>query len=255
MNQFQSKFTMILKEEEKKEKNQREKLLQLKDELLSKRLSYSKLVKETFKPEVSEKKRVEMEFLKKSINGRGLPSLGGITPKMSRAGNRGSQSARLLENEGEDSPEGEESESESDRSIDSTRAVQKMKQSPEQEHKPKITWKFNNSMKPPTKQPRQNNATDWLQQRRKKRVEGLTDPEAAEEKISYRPHDWEKELIGMSEGQKATFLTAQAKAIEDQAEEIDKTYKLAPDRYAKSERTDEMLIDAINAKIAILDQI
>lgn len=38
-----------------------------KDERLAKRISYAKLVKETYKPTISEKKAAEMEFLKRSI--------------------------------------------------------------------------------------------------------------------------------------------------------------------------------------------
>jgi hypothetical protein len=37
---------------------------ELKNELFSKRLSYAKLVRETYKPEISERKRMEMELLK-----------------------------------------------------------------------------------------------------------------------------------------------------------------------------------------------
>ena len=41
--------------------------------MMAKRISYSKLVKETYKPVVSEKKRIEMEYLRRSLNNRGLP--------------------------------------------------------------------------------------------------------------------------------------------------------------------------------------
>ena len=64
---------MRLKEEARKEKREMNRSERLKDEILAKRVSYSKLVKETCKPVVSEKKKIEMEYLRRSLNNRGLP--------------------------------------------------------------------------------------------------------------------------------------------------------------------------------------
>lgn len=54
---------------------------------------------------------------------------------------------------------------------------------------------------------------------------------------------------------KAKYLVEQAKLIEEKAEIIDETYKHHPERTKVVEDTNDMLIDAITAKIEILNAI
>ena len=72
-DRFKSKFQLVLQEQERRSKQEKNRESRLKDEMMAKRISYSKLVKETYKPVVSEKKRIEMEYLRRSLNNRGLP--------------------------------------------------------------------------------------------------------------------------------------------------------------------------------------
>jgi len=59
----------------------------------------------------------------------------------------------------------------------------------------------------------------------------------------------------MDPNQKAKYLSEQAKLIEEKAELIDETFKHHPERTKVVEETNDMLIDAITAKIEILNAI
>lgn len=59
----------------------------------------------------------------------------------------------------------------------------------------------------------------------------------------------------MQPTEKAKYLSEQAKLIEQKAEIIDETFKHHPERTKVVEETNDMLIDAITAKIEILNAI
>ena len=59
----------------------------------------------------------------------------------------------------------------------------------------------------------------------------------------------------MDAKEKAKYLSQQAKLIEEKAEQIDEKYKHHPERAKAVEDTNDMLIDAIAAKIEILNAI
>lgn len=114
-----------------------------------------------------------------------------------------------------------------------------------------ITWKFENTMIPKAPEKREGKVIDFLLEQR---IKSHWKPEN-DVKKSYQSHNWNKELVGMEAKDKARFLSEQAKLIEEKAELIDEKYKHHPERAKAVEDTNEMLIDAIAAKIEILNAI
>ena len=59
----------------------------------------------------------------------------------------------------------------------------------------------------------------------------------------------------MDSQQKANYLISQAKSLEEQVEARDEITQHQNDRYKGSKMANDMLIDAIQAKITILDEL
>jgi hypothetical protein len=71
----------------------------------------------------------------------------------------------------------------------------------------------------------------------------------------YNHHQWDKEVEGMNAEEKGKYLIEQAHLLEDRVDAKDLQYRYREDRVKAIEDTNDMLIDAIKAKIAILDAI
>ena len=136
----------------------------IKEELRSKQLGYAKLIKETIKPRVDPKKKLEMDFLRQSADHRGVPAnlVGMTSPGTSSSFARAMSSVHsqgdLWNNTADDEDSSYDSSESSVESIQNIKTVNTERKW--------INWKIDNPMVPKPKRKKSIKTVDWLQQRR-----------------------------------------------------------------------------------------
>ncbi len=98
---------------------------------------------------------------------------------------------------------------------------------------------------------------DYLKDIRVKRQERLAETDMREEDLPNRMYEWKgvqsnEQIDNLS---KAQLLREKARAIEENAQRKEVYLRNAGDEAADGEQVNDMLIDAIEAKLAILDGI
>ena len=121
----------------------------------------------------------------------------------------------------------------------------------------KLLWNQKNTMRPPSVKKREPVELDYLKDIRVKRQERLAGSDLKEEDLPNRMHEWKglqtnEQIDNLS---KAQLLREKARAIEENAQRREIYLRNAGDEAADGEQVNDMLIDAIQAKVAILDAI
>lgn len=174
--------------------------------------NYAKIVKEMHWPQVSERKKKEIEELKDKMNYQKKPKF--RSPQM--------RSSRYNSSE---SPERE-----------------KILKKPD--------WKkFHNPMLPKPETKKEGYEVDWLAERRAKRENGDT-----KSKLN-QSHGWKSiaDKDDLDENTKAQLLKSKARMLEENAQRKEQINKVQGATMEGTVEVNEMLIDAIESKLSLLD--
>lgn len=189
-----------------------------------KRDDYAKVVKEMHKPVVSEKKKREMKKLRMSLDIRHKPL------------RRPKSKVNLTEG---DSGKGKS-----------------LKKSRHTASTGKVDWKkFHNPMVPKEQPKRQGYMVDYLAQKRMRRQEKIQDLRDMGEKYNNPYYDW-KALIDKELDDKDyhELLKEKARVIESDAMRKEQ-HAMVRDDLSEEQEANDMLIDALEAKLSILDRV
>lgn len=187
--------------------------------------NYAKLVKQMHWPEVSPKKKKEMQNLRRSIDVKNRPLKSRFSVKNLRNGTDTENKKKLS-------------------SHKHTRSQMK------------IDWKkFHNPMIPSEKPQRAPIVTDYLMERRIKRDERDMDEFEEKPKQKNPALDW-KSVLGKAFNDKeySGLIKEKAKVIEQNAR-MQRKAAYYQDDIDGEDRANDMLIDALEAKLSILDKI
>ena len=188
-------------------------------------LSYAKIVKEMHWPEVSERKRQELAKLKKDL----------------KKWNQKFRSPRMIKSQRDIN---QDESDEFDRVWVSARNPRW-----------KLLWKSPNTMRPAPLMKREPIELDYLGDRRRKRQETMQSSEVNLEDVSSPYNDWKslKDNEQIDHRSKAQLLREKAWAMEEFANRKSQYLKVTSDQDAEGEGVNDLLIDAIEAKLAILN--
>lgn len=209
-NRYKTKFYEKALEEEKKKDVKERVLSQNRKRKQEKMNNYAKIVKEMHWPEVSERKRQELNELKEKIEHSNKPKF----------------------------------------SSPNLRSRYNSSESPEREKiLKKPNWKkFHNPMVPPPQPKREPVQIDWLGDRRKRR----SDDEKTQmnQSQAWRSIADNKDL---DENTRAHLLKTKARLLEENAQRKEQMNKVAGATMEGTVEVNEMLIDAIESKLSLLD--
>ena len=221
---YKSKFLEDIVERELHEKEEKDKEDDNKRRRMEKMGNYAKFVKEMHWPKVSEEKKIKLEVLKENLK---------HPVRQPRA--PASSHNRLIDNVGVRPPE------KSHMSDDGVEA-----------NKRKLNWPTRPSVQKPPPEKRAAPSVDWLKEQRLKREE------EAKQGMKQRAKDWERHLADqkLSEKERYELIKEKAKAIEADAKRRERILAVkSTSNVDDTVEVNDMLIDAIKAKLSILDDI
>jgi hypothetical protein len=208
-NRYKTKFYEKALEEERQKESKKRVNSQNKKRKHEKMNNYAKIVKEMHWPEVSEKKRREIEELKHQVENSHKPQF--RSPRLKSRYNGSSESSQ--------------------------REIKKP------------NWKrFHNPMIPQPEQKREPIHTDWLADRRKARQD--VDKKSLNQSQAWR-HIAENQ--DLDENAKVQLLKSKARILEENAQRMEQMNKVKGVTMEGTVEVNEMLIDAIESKLSLLD--
>ncbi|CAI2359035.1 unnamed protein product [Moneuplotes crassus] len=190
------------------------------NELCTKKKNYSKVIMETYKPQISKRKKIEMELIKQNL----------IQP---RAYDRITKKVSSTRN--------------SDRSGLYKRNHSVEARSPRRNRKNDPDWRSMNRIVGPPKPEKSFVKIDYLKRSYR---------DKPDEHSEYKQNDWKSEIRKYDGEDRINYMKEKARTIEELALRKEKHLKLL-DQDTNEERNEvnDMIIDSIKAKIALLDNI
>lgn len=215
-----------------------------KQDLQDKMKNYGMLVQQMHKPVISRKKQVEVELNIAKLN---------YKPRISALLQSQSEHNRLSLGESRDSVH----------ELNGKRSMSPVYSEGQSEYKAYFSGNKNlkplpnwgeNSLAPPYKLKKNLKITDWLLQKRLKRLDG-DEKEDTISRISKKPLEWTGLVEKMQQREKIDYLLSQAKGLEEKAKMREESSKLISDNLEKNQEHDEMLFSALKARLAALENI
>ncbi|CAI2361078.1 unnamed protein product [Moneuplotes crassus] len=196
-------------------------------ELTSKKKNYSKLIMETHKPQISKRKKMEMELIKQNL--KQPTAFERIKKRMvSSSQNRGSDGFSKLNH--------------------STVNHSAGRRSPRRHKKNDVDWRSMNRIVGIPKPEKNFVKINYLKRSSRKEPE--------EHHSEYKQNDWDSEIKKYDGEDRISYMKEKARAIEEVA--LRKEQHLKHGQHQSTEDRNEvndMIIDSIKAKIALLDNI
>lgn len=232
----------VMQTERDKKEKEKIKSAEIAD-LYHKKKNYGELVKQMHKPMVSRRKQIEMEINKAKLK---------HIPKTSTLGQSHSQvnKVSLLSTDNSDGVSGMERQGSPTPSIG--KSEYRSYFSENAKLKPIRRWKPN-ELKPQSKAPKVAKVTDWLLERRKRKEQEEYDMEYDQKHRKSQEPQWKHDAKKLDNKDKADYLLEKAKQIEEKAKLKDKHNKIIENDARIDEECDNLLIDALKARLAVLE--
>lgn len=231
-SKYKSKFLdNVLDYEENMKLNQQKKYEEM-SELMKKKKNYAKLVLETHKPKVSKRKKMEMDLIKQNL--QNPTAFERIKKRMVSSSQTRLNPYTALNNSHLDGHESEAKYSE--------RKKPKYKD---------FDWREKNRFYEIPKPPKEIKKVDYLAEKRNQRN---NDHEVRSE--VRKPHRWEDEMNKFEGDAKIYHMKEKARQLEQEALKKEQLMKVTQgDHVSERNQVNDMIIDSIKAKIALLDNI
>jgi hypothetical protein len=231
---LQTNWIKAIKERDIEQKEEEERKNGEKKELYDKMRSYGEMVKEMHWPNVSQKKQLEMQLLKESLKHPIKNRLNGSTLSSKHGNNRRSAESLLgLAKSGV----------QSDIEDAHSNTIKRRK----------IIWKENPMVpKPPQKKEAQ--VIDWLQERRKRRMEDIVEGRD----IKSSPiRNWQKDIeeYQLTQQEKYEYIRERTKQLEEDAKRKEEMITFAKAGTIEDrDKINDMIFESIKAKLNILEE-
>lgn len=237
--QYKSKFLDSVLEYEEAEKVTQQKKFDELQEMLNKKKNYAKLVMETHKPKVSKRKRMEMELIKQNL--QNPTAFERIKKRMVSSSQNRLNSYQAL-NPGDDKNKfGSDNESIGQRGTE-RKAKRKYKD---------FDWREKNRFASIPKPPKEFKKIDYLAEARSHATAD------GESRTEYRRPNWQAEASKFEGDDKIFHMKEKARLLEEEAIKREQLMNLNNGGGGVNDRNEinDMIIDSIKAKIALLDNI